>query len=229
MTEEQKEILIEKMIDSPSCLTNKELDLIMNDQELKDIYEMSSSVSNAYIPQPEVDVREEWESFKPLLRKKPNFMHNFVKVAAIFLGIVVVTSITGVFVNLLVTKNNSEVLVKVEDKKILEDISSEMPVNTIPEKKIEMIPSAESQTNIHQSNREVKTKSVIRDNPQDSDSEEIAIEDYIRIQQARIDNELAMIEAQSIIEEYNELIKLTDSLNLDKSLLQAKINDLTIQ
>lgn len=229
MTEEQKEILIEKMIDNPSSLTDKELDIILNDQEMKDIYEISSSVSNAYIPQPEIDVKKEWESFKPLLSKKPKFMYIFARIAAIFLGVIVLSSVAGILVNRYFIPNNSEVIAKVEANEILEDLSSEISENIIPEKKIEISPSAESQTNINQTPREMAPKSEIRDKEEESDSEEIAIDEYLRIQQARIDNELALIEAQLILEEYYELIPLIENLDLDKSLLEANINNLTIQ
>ena len=39
MTDIQKEILIEKMINCPTDLTDEELMLILSDEELKDIYE----------------------------------------------------------------------------------------------------------------------------------------------------------------------------------------------
>lgn len=226
MTDAQKERLIEKMIDTPSLMTDEELELILNDQELWDIYEMSSSLSNAYIPQPEVVIRKEWKSFKPFLKKKPNFIHIFVKIAAIFLGILVLSSITGMVVYRLVNNDERKVIVKVDEKKIIEVLSSEEPKNTLSENKNEMTPS-ESQNNIYQTPREVNSKSVINDNMKES--EEIDIEEYMRIQQARVDNELAVLEVQLILDEYNELIPLIDSLNIDNSLLQAKINNLTIQ
>ena len=65
MTEEQKEILIAKMLDAPSSLSDVELDSILHDDELRDIYEASAALSSACIRQPEWDMKAEWNSFRP--------------------------------------------------------------------------------------------------------------------------------------------------------------------
>ena len=71
MTEEQKEILIAKMLDAPSSLSDVELDSILHDDELRDIYEASAALSSACIRQPEWDMKAEWNSFRPRIRRKP--------------------------------------------------------------------------------------------------------------------------------------------------------------
>lgn len=55
MTEEQKEKLIARMLDSPSSLSDEELEMMTLDEELRDIYEISSSVSGACMPAPHLE------------------------------------------------------------------------------------------------------------------------------------------------------------------------------
>lgn len=55
MTDEHKEILIAKLLDSPASLSDEELDAIAHDDELRDLYGVSSAVSDAYA------CRSEWD------------------------------------------------------------------------------------------------------------------------------------------------------------------------
>lgn len=56
MTEEQKEILIAKLLDCPSSLSDEELDLILHDGELREIYDASVAMSGALVRQPDFDM-----------------------------------------------------------------------------------------------------------------------------------------------------------------------------
>lgn len=66
MTEEQKEILIAKMLDAPASLSDMELDAILNDDELRDIYAASAALDSAYAAEAEFDMDAEWKRFCPL-------------------------------------------------------------------------------------------------------------------------------------------------------------------
>lgn len=67
MTEEQKELLIAKMLDTPSSLSEEDLELILHDEELRGIYEASAALSGACIRQPELDMIAEWNCFRHAL------------------------------------------------------------------------------------------------------------------------------------------------------------------
>lgn len=62
MTEEQIEILIAKMLDAPSSLSDEELDSILQDEDLRSFYAASAALGNACIRQPEWDMEAEWHT-----------------------------------------------------------------------------------------------------------------------------------------------------------------------
>ncbi len=59
MTDEQRDIIIAKMIDAPAALTDEELRMIASDAELSDIQAVSAAVSGAYARKPTIDIEGE--------------------------------------------------------------------------------------------------------------------------------------------------------------------------
>lgn len=130
MTDEQKEILIAKMLDAPSSLSDKELDAILHDDELRDIYEVSSAVSSAYAGQPELDMEDEWKRFRPRLRRKPTAMRWAMRVAAIFLGVVLASGIAVRIIDLIYTHDRQPVIAKVDQ---LQELKPDLSIQQRPQ------------------------------------------------------------------------------------------------
>ena len=124
MTEEQKEILISKMVDNPATLTDLEIDLILKDPELLDIYEMSSSVSGAYNSASDIDIEKEWKLFRPSILIKPRLMTRVMRVAAVFLGILLCSSMGWLIYDLNSSKDTVSGIALVEENPQNEDIIS---------------------------------------------------------------------------------------------------------
>lgn len=228
MTEEKKEFLIAKMLDSPSSLSDEEMDVILHDDELKDIYEMSSAVSGACIRQSEIDMTEEWERFRPRIRRKPSAMRWVMRVAAIFLGVVVASGIVGKLTDYLLSSEEQPVIAKVEERHVVTPDSISIPVaaNEPVMKVEEALPAGNQRA--HKRHR-AKAAVVAADTitAYDLDDDEY-IEQYLRVQQARIDNELAMMTAQEIREKYATVIRMLDLVGVSDTPTIIAINKLTI-
>lgn len=230
MTEEQKDILIAKMLDEPSSLSDKDLESILSDEELRDIYEMSATVSGVYIDQPDFDMAEEWNMFRPKIRKKPMKMRWAMRVAAIFLGVVFVGGIMTRMIDKAFDaprQNIAEVqdIKKTEEIKSIEDIKS----NEIAKKEDSqsLIPgnNTASSSQYASKTKTKKTKQIEK-----PEVEDIDIDEYLRLQQARIDNDLAMMAAESYLYEYYEFIQdLDDTEAYDTTELENKIRQVTMQ
>lgn len=95
MTDIQKEILIEKMINCPTDLTDEELMLILSDEELKDIYETSRILKTSLAKPPETDPRKEWELYRPRIARRPNMFGWIARIAAVFFAVVLIGKIVG--------------------------------------------------------------------------------------------------------------------------------------
>lgn len=228
MTEEKKEFLIAKMLDSPSSLSDEEMDVILHDDELKDIYEMSSAVSGACIRQSEIDMAEEWERFRPRIRRKPSAMRWVMRVAAIFLGVVVASGIVVKLTDYLLSSEEQPVIAKVEERDVVTPDSISIPVaaNEPVMKVEEALPVGNQMA--HKRHR-AKAAVVAADTitAYDLDDDEY-IEQYLRVQQARIDNELAMMTAQEIREKYATVIRMLDLVGVSDTPTIIAINKLTI-
>ncbi|MDE5975450.1 MAG: hypothetical protein K2G69_02750, partial [Muribaculaceae bacterium] len=91
MTEEQKEILIAKMLDAPDSLTEAEVEMILHDDELRQFQAISSEVGSAFMPAPEIDIERELELWRRRLRKRPSRFRWIMRVAAVFVGVIILS------------------------------------------------------------------------------------------------------------------------------------------
>ena len=230
MTEQDKDILIAKMLDAPSSLSDKELESIWGDEELRDIYEMSAAVSGAYIDQPDFDVVDEWNRFLPNIRRRPMPMRWAMRVAAIFLGVVF---IGGVMVRI-IDRGLDEFrpkIAKVWDIKKSAEVKSieeDIRYDEIPKK--ENSPSAIQRNTTASSGQYASKTRISKKKQMELPEEDIDVDEYLRIQQARIDNDLAMMAAESYIYEYNEFFQEIDDPNAyDTTELENAIRQVTIQ
>lgn len=199
MTEEQKEILIAKLLDCPSSLSDEELDLILHDDELLEIYEASAAMSGALVRQPEFNMAEEWRRFRPRLRRKPTRMRWIMRVAAVFLGVLLASGIVVKIIDRVYTYDRKQVIAVVQHPDELKNTAL-----------IQQAVETEDTAPVVQSTHQPKSESPKRNKAVTQEQSEAEIDEYLRIQQARIDNDLAIMVAESYIEEYDDLVEILD-------------------
>ncbi|MBD5369057.1 MAG: hypothetical protein HDR83_07335 [Bacteroides sp.] len=211
MTDEQKEKLIAKMLDTPASLSDDELDEILRDPELLDLYEISAAVSNASIRQPDIDVNEEWTQFRGRIRRKPLPLDWIMRVAAIFLGVMFTAGILVKVIDYVFSQESAPVIAESEK-------------NAEPEILIPKIsdPPTENRENL-------AVAAVTTDHPVASPTDEIDIEEYLTIQQARIDNELALQDAAMYEDDFYELLPQLDLTGDEYALLYAELREITLE
>ncbi|MDE5877411.1 MAG: hypothetical protein K2H47_07970 [Muribaculaceae bacterium] len=238
MTEEQKEILIAKMLDVPSSLSDEELAAVVEDEELREIYEISSAVSGACIRQPKINVEEEWKCFRPYIKPKPAPMRWIMKVAAIFLGIVSVSAIVIKIIDSAFTTDTQSGIVKVEQPVAPKQSVTPEQVVTLKETTQELLAASETTTvasvkkkQLNKRKRKVSKAAEVEivEPEKVIQSDEVDIDEFLRIQQARIDNDLALQTARVIEDEYYNVCLLCDEVGWNDELMNNKIRKLTIQ
>lgn len=221
MTEEQKDSLIAKMLDAPSSLSDEELEAILHDDELRDIYDVSAALSNACTPQPEPDMEAEWLRFRPRLRRKPTTMRWILRVAAIFLGAVLASGIAvRVFDNIFTADSPQPAIAKVD---------TVIPARTKPAAlPAEQEASAAPEPAIKKC-RAVEPARYISKVELSGEDTEIDIDEFLRIQQARVDHNLAIQAAESFLDEYDDLAPILDAAGLDNPALDCAIRKVTLE
>ncbi|MCM1356382.1 MAG: hypothetical protein NC212_08265 [Staphylococcus sp.] len=227
MTEEQKDILIAKMLDAPSTLSDGELDAILHDDELRDIYEASSAVSSACVRQPEFDMEAEWKRFRPRLRRRPTILRMTLRVAAIFLGVVIAT---GIIVKMTdrVPSSEQEVMIAMAEQPNKEpDTTTQSETIQAPR---EMPADSAVSRPAPRHKRHIAKATVVKVEQTVPPSEdEFDVDEYLRVQQAKIDNELAMQAAAAMIDELTALQQIYDLIGEDDELLEKTIRKVTME
>ena len=215
MTEQEKDILIGKMIDSPSSLTDDELNMILTDDELKDIYKISSDVMGACMPQPEMDVEREWRLFRHRILPKPSPMRWILRVAAIFLGVMLASGILVKFTDYLLTDENKTNVVSDASKRM--DLNNKVNGNDVidhPMKDEEPISEVLPVKAAIPDAGPVKTQ---RSRPSSKkveiEEDEIDVDEYLRLQQSEIDREIALLNAAMFLDEREALREFIGYIN----------------
>lgn len=224
MTEERKYILIEKMLDAPASLTDEELDMIANDDELKDIYEISSDVSGACVGGPAVVVDdEEWKRFRPRIARKPSPVRRFMHVAAVLLCVMLVSGIVVRLTDRLLTQGGTDMLgnALIDQAGTVQERDSTVNSVVTPPPVVEV---AGAKPRIAYRSMARKAAMTEIDLPDDAE-----IEEYLRIQKARIDNDIAMLTAEMITEEYAAMRQSGDFAGEPDADIEAVINKITMQ
>lgn len=232
MTEAQKEILIAKMLDAPSSLSDEELNAILDDEELRDIYAASALVSSAKAAQPVLDTRAEWERFRPRIRRKPSSLRWIMRVAAIFLGVIFASAIAGNLIDYVFTyyapqpaiakadspqQSDSAPLVQAAQQTVEPEMT--LKVETPKQKKHPATPSRHlAKADIPKPAAELPVVDT-----------DIDIDEYLRIQQARIDNDLAVQFAEAYMEEYDDLVPLLDAAGVYNAEFDNAIQRVTME
>ncbi len=211
MTEEQKDILIVKMLDAPDSLTDKELDMILHDEELKDLYEASVAVSGACCAQQKFDAEKEWRLFRHRILPKPSLRRRFMRVAAIFLGVIVVGGLIGKVIDYTLTRGyEKQVAVTTkpatpknqEKTEVPHHIAYEEPTSTLKETTESVTPVIASASRKH------------FQTPQTEDEEEeIDVDEYLRQQQEEIEDAIIRQNAEIYVDEYYAMKEFISGMN----------------
>ncbi|MDE6022303.1 MAG: hypothetical protein K2G13_02260, partial [Muribaculaceae bacterium] len=190
--------------------------------------DISSDITSALAPMPELDMEKEWKAFRPRIWKWRSSSRWFMKVAAIFLGVMVIGGITGKLVDYFMTTDNQPLVaivkqpeppMKETDPKHDAEASEKGSAEVIIENN-ESLPGVTHR-------KRVKTESIESETVKEENI--IDIDEILRIEQAKIDNEMAILAAQQIEAEYNSILLNYDLSEIDNQQLTYTVNMLTMQ
>lgn len=198
MTDETKNILIAKMLDCPDTLTSDETAAIMGDEELRELYEISVRLQDSLQLEPQIDAQEEWNSFRQrLVPARKRLFRRFMRIAAVFVGVALVS---GIAVKVIHEATPESRLIAVAD------CDSILPV--LPETRLlvpdngTLISGGEDISQAASVTPAPSAKEVTSKPGNPKTGQEMNVEEYIRIEQARIDNDVAMAMAQVYEDKY---------------------------
>lgn len=200
MTQEEKDILMEKMLDPEGVLTDAELERVFQDDELKEIYEVSSAVRGACVQPSKIDVKQEWRLFRHSILPKPSLWRWAMRVAAVFLGILFVSAIAKIAIDRILTEEKQVIVAKSESltaEKHEQEISNPKPLQEVGNDGFATPP-------VHAVRKAVALRRNVAHRAVEEE-EEIDVDEYLRLQQARIDNDMALIQAELYIAELQAL------------------------
>lgn len=228
MREEEKDILTAKMLDAPSALTDDEIDAIIQDDELRGIYEMSSDLIRACAEIAPVDVADEWKRFsRKLPNRRPSMFKRAVQVAAVFVAILMAA---GLAINLNWT-------CRVPEARNVHTGVTKRPEISAPEGYMAAVYELKSEPDAETGKQETATvrqrKSAASDDvpaieDEDPEIEDPEMEEYLRVQQAVADNELASMTARTIQEEYAAFLENSCDTDIDTDLLTSIVLSVTM-
>lgn len=238
MIEEDKHILIAKMIDDPHALTDAEINAILCDEELRQIYEVSSKVRGACLSLNHFNVEEEWQRFRPdgCLPSRRISTWRRLRIAALFTGIVAVSAMILYVVDGTLQWEKRIGITACHQSpessyKTLKD--NDVPDSVNPaaaEKSDKRKSSPNKKSYIHPS---PSCRNLISDQNEALELivEEIDVDEYLRIQQAKIDNDLAVHWAENFKAEL-DIMKdewKIDSINRNLAYIKSEIYSMTIE
>lgn len=217
MTEQQKEILTAKMLDAPASLSDEELALIGNDPELRDIYEMSASIATASAARTRFDMADEWACFSPRIAGPRLKMRWIMNVAAALLGVIVASGIAVTLTDNAPTPSAPQPLARLE-------LQLPPPSATMPAPLTKAAPEDNGDSSTAAAN------ALAAPQPEPALDIDIDIDEYLRIQQASIDNDLAMLTAGMIADEYEALARIYDMISESgNNPIESAIRKVTMQ
>lgn len=193
MTEEQKEILLGRMVDNPAGLSSDDMAMIAGDEELRELYQLSADLKTACVKPPEIDEAKEWQRFRSRMRVagRRRRWSRMVRVAAIFLGVMLLSGVAVTLIDRLMLMPESTEIAAV-------------PVDTVavaPMQKEAAGPELIAEAAVKETVKEVGGEAKRAGGKQCTPSEP-SIEEYLAVQQARIENEIATELAEAIKQQY---------------------------
>lgn len=230
MTEVEKDLLIGKMTDNPDSLTDQDLDAISKDSELREIYEISCLIKRVASSKIEVDGVKEWELFRPRIKKNPMLFIRYMRIAAIFLGVLVLSYIVIKTVNNVYEKpatpvmsQNNEII-KEKQKSGTQDLNFTFNSDSISTGKVD-------RNSNELAGKIIKTKNTTEEEIQIEiqTANEIDIDEYLRIEEAKIENELALLTSQMYLDEIERIKPKLESLGIDEVWIDNEIKKMTMK
>lgn len=229
MTDEQKEFLIAKMLDAPSALSAEDLEAIEQDEELRDICQMSADLSSACIREPEMNMNEEWARFRQQLNRKRSARRSALRIAAIFAGVLVVASVAVRIMNLESGSDSTPRTAKAEPIQPTHSLSTP----TALAGPALMAQQNQPTTSPRHNPKRVRNAKARISPPRVAETSqamnEIDVDEYLRIQQAIIDNELALQAAEMLTDELTAISLVSDSGSEPNPELDNAIKRVTMQ
>lgn len=198
MTDQQKDELIGKMVDCPETLTPQEMEAIEADRELREIYEASERIAGAYASRIDADAEAAWRELRPRLaiRRRSWIGWSTGAAAAALLGLVVASGLRG----------RQEPLVADADMPREEEATDTVVYEPVMPVEIEDV-VAEAQP-VLPSRPKLAAQSVAT-----IDSVESAA--LMRVAQARIDNDEAMVMAEVYLSDYTVMKEMMQYQGID--------------
>lgn len=201
MTEEIKNTLIEKMIDRPDELTSDEIMAICSDEELRKLYDISSKLQDTLQPAPQTPVTQEWDMFSRRLstrRPKKKLYRRLLQTAAAVAGILLISAVIVKITGHAPSESDSQLTADV----ISTDITKS-PADTIRCQNDKLVTTLKNDgTHIADASKPDKNHSAKKAKSASTPTATPDFDEYLRIEQARIDNEIAMAMAEVYEAEY---------------------------
>ena len=195
MTEDAKNILIEKMIDRPAELSPDDIQSILHDEELREIYDTSVLLRDAMISPLMSDPADEWKCFRsrlsPRRRQAPWLRYIAYAAAIVLLALVIPVAVRlldhpdSPDSSLNIAQIDTAKMVAPSDPHPASVVAATHPVDDLSDPQVKAPAISTSKV----------AKSPSRSKPQPSPLD-ADIEQKVRTQLARIDNEVAMALAQ---------------------------------
>lgn len=201
MTEEIKNTLIEKMIDRPDELTSDEIMAICSDEELRNLYEISTKLQDTLQPAPQTPVTQEWDMFCRRLsirRPKKRLYLHLVQSAAAVAGILLISAAIVKIAGHAPSAPDPSLTADVVNTDI-----TESPADTIRCQNDRLVTTLKNDaSHIADASKPDKNRSPKKAKSYSTPTAAPDFDEYLRIEQARIDNEIAMAMAEVYEAEY---------------------------
>ncbi|MCM1451968.1 MAG: hypothetical protein NC102_06900 [Clostridium sp.] len=231
MTQPERDKIIEKMLTKPSALSDAEIERILADDELCQLYDAAMQ-AKAAISLKDYDADAEWAAFVPKLKKKPRFAFAGWSAAAAVAALL----IAGI--SFLKTSDNKEstmtLIAKTDTLYINQGVTeAEIKDSVEPELLAQAeakLPEAPKISNKKKTTSPPNIPTPPLNNPTLQQPAEIDLQEAYIIEQARIENELATLRAQAYIaQSYAEFYSNPKYILDDELTLSDKLTFLTAQ